>query len=108
MSNVNQGFVRDAAKIGGYFECQVRKSGGGKVCGKRIHIPEDAAAASQMIQDYLDKGGYPAHCDVTMTWVTAFEARHGKKALRQQLFDPSAPQDGGGVEGRDGTVSGEE
>ena len=94
MSNMNQGFIDEAGKIGGYFECQVRKSGGGRVCGKRIHIPEDHAKASQLIQDYLDAGGYPAHCEVTMTWVTAFEAKHGNKALRQQLFDPDAAGQG--------------
>lgn len=103
----NLGFVRDAAKIGGYFECQVRTSGAGRVCGKRIHIPDDEAAASKMLQDYLEAGGYPAHCGVTMTWVTAFAAKHGPRALRQQLFDPDATPDQSGVEGRDGHVSGE-
>ena len=107
MSEVNAGFIRDAGKIGGYFECQVRKSAKGRVCGKRIHIPEDAAAASQMIQDYLEAGGYPAHCEVTMVWVTRFQAKHGDKALRQQLFDPNAPKDGGRIEGRSGDISGE-
>ena len=104
---VNEGFIRDAGQIGGYFECQVRKSAKGRVCGKRIHIPKDKDAASKMIQDYLEAGGYPQHCDTTMTWVTAFEARRGKKALRAQLFDPNAPEGAGGVEGRDGTVPGE-
>ena len=101
---MNEGFIRDAGQIGGYFECQVRKSGKGRVCGKRIHIPEDAKAATAMIQGYIDNRGYPIHCETTMTWVTRFEAKYGKKKVRQQHFDPEG---GGGIEGRDGTVSGE-
>lgn len=87
----NELMARDAAKIGGYLECQVKKGvKEGNICGKRIHIPEDEAAATRLIQGYL-RNGWPAHCGVTMVWVTLFEAKHGPKAMREQLFDPDAP-----------------
>ncbi len=90
-SDRNQLMARDAAKIGGYLECQVKKGVKvGNVCGKRIHIPEEEASASELINGYL-RVGWPEHCGRTMTWVSLFEAKHGDRALREQHFDPDHP-----------------
>lgn len=83
----NQEMARDAAQIGGYLECQKRTgSRKGNQCGFRIHIAEEPAKATAQVQGYL-RDGWPQHCGQTMTWVTAYEAKHGPDAMREPLWE---------------------
>jgi len=86
----NKGFATEAAKIGGHLECQRKTSATGTVCGAHINIPEDPAEAQKLVVGWM-ANGWPQHCGITMTWVTAHELRHGPRALREQLFDPNDP-----------------
>lgn len=88
--DANKGFASEAAKIGGYLECQRRTSAAGAVCGAHINIPEDQAEAQELVVGYM-ANGWPQHCGITMTWVSAYEAQHGPRAMREQQFDPNDP-----------------